>query len=644
MFEEDGLPKIVTKFDDLENPNGSFYRSAIANSLRKMLPKNVLEPCCSIPDFCSHLPLLIKTSKLNTHVTFSILSKYRPNAFKFFYEMISHWLVPGRRLDVPFFQVFDFQMPQHSAEETFTLCELMVHIDNELDLDEINKNFATIDTEIRLGMQSSYYARRILEIKGLAAETKTAMIQEDIVHLINRLPNGFNYDLLTEMQHMLVICRDEFKSIRESRHLSRIISIHYYFRKLLREAVRLASEQRHIYLKLFKAPVHFPQGTKTVLGMVVGIHFLQDKEFFEEKHILSAIQHHIPNAKAVENSFFLNRRGNESICTLYLEVEKSTGEEFSSEEISLLRKELPIDLKDRIEYLMHPIFMPRNEEEIMRNVLSLSNQIKYVDDVPQVIISFDKQTYKELYFTIILVRAVEPNTPSIQDIFKLEKSTLGYIHDREAKTIGYLKKKYAKEATVFGVTITKEQFLRRDHSIDLNKARLAVVSELMRILGDIRDFNGGMISKQNEMIANLREQLENTAKYNELLLENFFYSVTPDIMRTVLDCKILKNLFLLLLESLEKGAAGEENYSFKIRQEPQYVYAIIKTDDCSLKEIMGKAVGPFENSSSKLASSWVLNADTFYLGYIFLSDDPQQQEQFCTVIRDFKIPSQESSR
>lgn len=642
MLEEGHLPKIITRFDDAkDHPNSSLYRSAICNILQKILPMDIYK---SGSDLSNTLPLLVKIqiSSNLTQLSFYVLSKYRPNAFKFFYEMISHWLVPGKRLNVPFFQVFDFQMPQFGNDETYSLCELLVHVDNKSDFEEIHKNYPIIDTEIRLGMQSTYYARRILEIKGLASDTKTAMIQQDIVHLINRLPNGFDYDLLTEMQHMLVICRDEFKSIRESRHLSRIISIHYHFRKQLKESIKAAPEQRHISLKLFNTPVNFPQGHKRVLGMIVGIHFLQDKELFEEKHLLSAIQHHIPNAKAVENSFFLNRRGNESICMLYLEVEKSNGEKFSSDEIALLRRELPLDLKDRIEYLMHPVFMPRNEEEIMRNVLSLSNQIKYVDDFPQVIISFDKQTYKELYFTIILVRAIEPGKPTIQDLFKLQKSTLGYIHDRETKTIGYLKKKYAKEATVFGITITKEQFLRRDHSIDLNKARLAVVSELTRVLGEVRDFNGGMISKQNEMIATLREQLEGTTRYNELLLENFFYSITPDVMRTVLDSQLLKNLFLLFLEALDITFVNGENYSYKIRQEPQYVCVIVKSDECSLKEMLGKETAAFENSSAKLATSWVAVADLFYLGYIFLNDDPAQQAQFCSVIQNFKVPSHDS--
>src|SRR5262249_28102216 len=150
-----------------------------------------------------------------------------------------------------------------------------------------------------------------------------------------------------------------------------------------------------------------------------------------------------------------------------------------------LSKELPIDLKDRIEHLMHPVFMPRNEEEIVRNVLSLSSQIKYIRDIPQLTISFDEQTLTSLFFTVILVRVLKPDSRPIQDTFRRGETFLTYIHDR-CRSLGFLRKKYLKEATIFRVKLAKGKFLRRDHSIDLNKARQAIFDELTRLLGDLR--------------------------------------------------------------------------------------------------------------------------------------------------------------
>ncbi|MEG7679923.1 hypothetical protein U2083_14295, partial [Listeria monocytogenes] len=82
-----------------------------------------------------------------------------------------------------------------------------------------------------------------------------------------------------------------------------------------------------------------------------------------------------------------------------------------------------------------------------------------------------------------------------------------------------MRKKYPKEATVFRAKVGKEQFLRRDHSINLYEARQAVVLELLRVVGDFRDFNGGIISKQNELVSTVKSLLEGKFKYHDLLLE-----------------------------------------------------------------------------------------------------------------------------
>lgn len=643
MLEENCIPRIETCFDSPNGHNNSLYCEAIRNTLRKILPADVFGIKEADADFKADqkehfyacLPLLSNTmsDEVPVNLSFYVLLKYRQNAFKFFFEMISRWLVPGKRLNVVLVYAVDFKMPEISNDELYTLCEIMLHVENRADLEEIQRNLPIIETESRLGVESAYYARRILDVKGQSPDEKTAMVQEYIAYLIRRWPNSFDFDVMTEMQHVLVMCRDDFKMSRSSRHLSRIISIHYLFRKGLRESVRLAPEKRHLNLKLFKTKIQHQEGHKNVLGILVGLNFLKDKEVFEKRHLLTAIQNYIPNAQAVEDTFFANRRGTENICTLYLELEKNNGEEFTSDEIRVLRRELPMDLKDRIEHLMHPIFMPRNEEEIMRNVLSLSNQIKYMRDIPQVTISFDEQTHASLFFTVILVRVVKPGTPAIQEIFKQSDTVLGYIHDR-CKTLGHLRKKYTKEATVFRLKLPKELFLRRDHSIDLYKARQAVFNEICRVVGEVRDFNGGMISKQNELLCMVRSLLGELAKYNDLLLENFFYSLTPMTMRTVLEPEALKKLFLMQLDAIEGGFFNGEGYSLKMSSDPSFVYVMIKAQNRSIKEELSKLFTKLQVQASDLANSYVKVYDTPYIGYIYRCGDPQKQRQFCQVIHN----------
>lgn len=608
------------------------------------------------------------------NISFLAFFKFRPNAFKFFSEMISQWLIPAAfskanlkkaaqqdtlipdfelqskddlfrlkdrsgilpsasfaQLNAMMIHAVDFKIRSINGE-LFTLCEVMIHFDNQEELEQAHANFPALQTEIRLGLQSNFYARRILEIRGLSANAKIGLIQEEIANLISRRPKDFGNDLMNEMQHLLVICRDEFKEIRNCRHLSRIIILKYLFRKSVRAEVKKSPEVRYLRLKIFKALLHSPEKDRSVLAIVAGLNFLTSNEMFEERHLLGAIQNYLPNVRAIEGSFFFNTHGNESVRTFYLEIEKTDGEDFSNDEIRLLRNALPHDLKDRIEHLLHPIFMIRNEEEIMRNILTLSNQVKFLHDLPQVVIIFDEQMEGDLLFTVIMVHLVKGEEKSLEERFKAKKSHFEYIPDR-SKVVGYLRKKYPKEANVFRVKFPKKPFIRQNHSVNLNQARQSVAEELTHIIGEIRDFNGGMISRQYERLCTLRDELQEV-KYNELLLENFFYSLAPDVMRTALPIKVLKSLFLLLLDAIDKNLFNAEEHSLKITIDSKGVYALLKTKDSAVKESIIETLHKSDISNPELTSSFVQVYEMSYIGFYYQSDEEEKQRLFCQLIEN----------
>ena len=618
----------------------SIYTEIIHDAFYKILVEQMrLKDCfCSEitpafrEQFLSMLPIVTKTECHEVPGTLSlfILAKERANVFKFFFDLASGWLLPGRRLNVAMIYSVDIRLPD-IGNDVYTFCEMMIRIESQRELDQIMSNLPAIETELQMGLASSHHARRILEVKGFSNDEKTAVIQEHMAYLIDHRPQDFDQDALTEMQHVLLISREDFKQLRGCRHLSRIIAIHYLFRKSLREAVKKLFEKRYLHLKIFNALIKQGDQSKIVLGVLIGVNFFRDKESLDKIHIIKAIQHFIPNAIPIENSFFSNRRGSELICTLYVEIEKSDGKEFSSEEIKLLRRELSQELKSRVKHLLHPVFMPRNEEEIIRNTLSLSSQISYLRDIPQVFISFDEQTHSNVFFTVILVRVVRSDNKSVQEMFIDRSTCLEYIPDR-VQIVGTLRKKHQKEATIFRVKMVKEQFLRSDHSIDINRARQTVVAELFNIMGDIRDFNGGMISKQNEMLEDLKALLKEDVRYSELLLENFFYSLNPVIMRNVLDPETLKTLFQMLLSKIEERLTGDEMYASSFSTDPFFVFAMIKTDDKGLKDEITGSLNKLQLHSSQLATTSLLIYDTTYLGYIYRSDDTHRQQHFIHIL------------
>lgn len=638
MLPQGCIPRVTASYSSVETENPSLLVEPIKNILRKILPEDIFthEDILKKNEFFqTDLPLV--RHKLSSDkpgfISFYVLHYHREDAFKFFYEMATRWLVPGKRLNPIHVYAADFNMPEIS-KNFFTVNEITIQVDSMEDLIKIHQNLSMFESELKIGIESSYHARRILEVKGLSTDEKISRVQEEIAYLTRRLPQYFTMDLLSEMQQILMISREEFKDLRNSRHLSRIITAQYLHRKWLRECVKLFPEKRHIALKLMRTRLVYSKGKyRNVLGVAIGINFLRDKEVFEKKNLLAAMQKYIPLAQAVKDSFFANRKGEEQICTYYLEIDKEDGSGFTLQEIKTLQEALPVELKDRIECLLPPVFMPRNEEEVMHNVLNLGSQLRYIRDIPQLTISFDEQTDSNLFFTVILVRVTKPDAPSIQHLVSYSDTYLTYIHDR-VKNLGYLRNKYLKEATVFRVKIAKERFLRKNNSIDLYKARQAVFEELSRVLGELRDFNGGMISKQNEILCTLRELIGKGIKSNDLLLENFFYSLTPVIMRTVLQPETLKTLFLMHVEMIEDAFFIGEGPSLRIKCEEDFVFALVKAEDRLIKEELAKIFTRLKISSADLANSYVKIYDAIYIGYIYRCDDPQKQRQFCQIVHN----------
>lgn len=214
--------------------------------------------------------------------------------------------------------------------------------------------------------------------------------------------------------------------------------------------------------------------------------------------------------------------------------------------IEEIKQKLPYEFFHQIERNVHPIFMPRNEEEMIRNLIVLNSEVRHLKDPTQVSIHFDKQTDTDLTFTVLLVK-IHKKEP-LKAL--LEKSKLK-IDIHEVRTIGLIKQKYPKESAVLRITLDKRPFFRVDYSLDLLKARQKVVLALKECIGEFRDFNGGIILKQEEAMKYLKNSIACLTKEKEFLLENYFYSLSPTIMPTILDPSLLKEHFELFYRLLQ---------------------------------------------------------------------------------------------
>jgi hypothetical protein len=618
------------------------YLENIKNLVNKVFPEifDELDNSKKITLLNEALPI-IKWSDinlLNSKFSVTLLCKQRRGAAIFFYDLISRWLVPDNKLPIDLFFMADFLF--EGLNEVVTIAEVVVEITSENDRLEILKNKRVIDTEIRLGVTSDFHANRIMQFKGLSYDKKTSMIQEKIASLIQTRSKDFGQSIFSHMQQFLVTCSDKFKIERDYHHISRIISILFLMKKVLSSKVAEIPGKRHVNLKFLKTKIYSDKGDKEVLGIIVGINFLKEHEVFEKKHLLKAINIFLPDAIEVENSFFIDKNNESQIQTIYFEVEKRSTKDFTYDEIRKLKEELPLEIKSHIERLMHPIFMPRNEEEIVKNILTLSRQLKFVNDIPQVIITFDEQTSSDLSFTVILLRILKAKSPTVADLFKQVDLIVRFVPDR-VKKVGILRRKYLKEANVFKALIPSQNYVRQDHSVDLNKARIDVIDALYRIFGEVRDYNGGMIYKQNEALNTLKSALFQASGYNELLLEKFFYSIRPVEMAVIIPTFSLKSLFLMLSNAIKREETRIKRHSdYLFKKEAKSVYAIIPVYDIMRKKTIKDAISKYYLLSSDFISFDLFFNDIYYLGYIFNNEDDIRQKNFLKIIQqvlDFEI-------
>jgi len=605
-----------------------YYRDGAQDLIQRLVPSDLLESkgislASQRARFADLLPMISWSDLSKAPCTFSVLllCKYRLNACNFFYDMISRWLLPQKRINVELFFASDVRLP-HLTEELLSVAEVVVYLRSAQDVEEVRRNLHSIETEIRLGVVSNYHARRILEFKGLSADGKTAMIQEKIGSLIQSHSKDFDRGIFMQMQQFLVTCRPEFKNARDYHHISRIISNLYSLRKVLKQNIEATGSKRHVSVKFLKTRLEAPKGgvEKPVLGILAGLNFLSDQERFEMEHLVSAIKKHLPDVSLVADSPFVDREG--SIQTQYLEIEKKKGD-FTLDEIHLLRTLLPEQIKGGVERLAHPIFMPRNEEEVLRNIMTLSRQLRFVSDMPQAILSFDAQNGGDLCFTVILAKTAREGDPSIQDLFSKTESGVRFFIDR-IRRVGQLRRKYIKEAAVLRAVVPYAAYLRDDRSVDFYKARETVLTAVCEAVGEVRDFNGGMIHKQSEQLGALKTSLGRLSDAQTLLIEKFFYALMPMEMRTVLETEPLKQFFLLLLQSKKTDLLQRKH-------DAKRAMAVTPLYDAAMRKRISDKLHQLNLPVYQIVSFELEDGDSPFAGYLLFSEDKDLQSRFFSL-------------
>ncbi len=603
-------------------------------------------------------------------------SEFTGGVGRYLCDTFSRWLIPGKFLNISSVHSLSFSFIA-LPETRFFFQQMLVDVHSDDDLLIVKNNSEALRNEVRLNILAVKHARQVVATKKLSSEEKKAIIEENISSVIDRStkdidhknafdqmhnvflhltaedritqikeqflpmfeqrPKAFDRDIYNDIKHFVMLVGEKFMAHHDLRYVSRLISYQYLFRKTLKHMLSGAPDKRHLSFKLLKTQLAVPtenKKAKSVLGIIGGINVLRENELFEERHIVQAIRHCLPHIRKIEGSFILDRRSHDPVRIFYIEIEKKDGSIFTTQEMRELQNNLPREIKESVESVIHPVFMPRNEEEVMRNILLLSQQLKFVSDIPQVIISFDSQNEESLFFTVILLRLHKEKDRPLKELFSSSKTSLT-IKELETKPVGKLRKKHVKESNVFKVSLHKKKFLRKDFSIDLFKARQAVSLELETVFGGIRDYNGGILSKQLEVFQALQELLHE-ATYKDFLLENFFYSLTPPLRQSLIPPSVLKTLFLLMLEGFETNFKSETLY-LKAQTEGDQILIMSASPHESLKDEIIAIVTKLHIPSSDLSYTHVNSYGITCLGYIYQNRSPSERNTFYSAVSNALI-------
>ena len=296
-------------------------------------------------------------------VTLLCKSANGANTGAFFYQLLTRGLLQNKVVTLFSLHQMEFYLGVDALEKWY-VAQVEVLVENEDEDALIREKLPLFARELKLGLSSEKYARDILDSKPLVYDQKISIIRQKLIDITLKFPTYTDQELFVEMSRFLALSEKEFRLQRSYLHLLRLIGAQYNLRRKIIKASRLDFDRRHLYLRLLPTRLDFAFGSKQVLGLIVSVLLQDPQEFFGEKHIIQAIQKFIPRVQAVKNSCYQHTL--EKIQTLYLEVEKTGGGFFTAAEIRLLKNVLAEELKGRIEKLMPPVFMIRNEEEIMK--------------------------------------------------------------------------------------------------------------------------------------------------------------------------------------------------------------------------------------------------------------------------------------
>ncbi|HEY5234860.1 MAG TPA: hypothetical protein VIJ14_01675, partial [Rhabdochlamydiaceae bacterium] len=463
---------------------------------------------------------------------------------------------------------------------------------------------------------------------------KLKNLDQTLNDLISRFPQHLEPSIFKDKDRLLAYFDHEFLRKRSVKHLARLLTAQYLKKKKLLGTIYLSPKTRCIELRIMPTKLEFPFASKWVIGILTQLSLGSRYELFDQVQLLKAVQKIIPELRIVKGSVYVFQEADDSIKTLYAEFEKNGNHFFTLSELKALKTSLEEALFKSIERLVPTVFMTRNQEEALRNILTLSQQIEHGSDLPQVMMSYESQTAEELIFTVICVRVESLDATPVDNLLKQKSSFSQWILERK-QLVKYVQQHQPIFAYIFRVLLTPHPtILRSDGSLNFFAARQKIGNDMKLHIGEFRDFNGGILIKQEEMLHSLKTALPTIAPE---LIENVFYSIAPIEMQAILPLSTLKMLFELFMEVFEKPLVSSADYAYQSSVKDHLLISMVRIPNGTFYEMAKDHLLSFDLPEVKLASIALAMNDSYVFGYLLETENAQLQNRFLESLEKLLV-------
>ncbi|MBA3238029.1 MAG: peptide ABC transporter substrate-binding protein [Parachlamydiaceae bacterium] len=453
-------------------------------------------------------------------------------------------------------------------------------------------------------------------------------VEKNVSRWLTRFKYANDQSVAKDLYLFYLLASKKFFDHRHPSHMSSLFLSIYLMQKTLSQKVAFSPQELHIKVRWLPGTLNFPFSKRSVLGCLVSYNALDKYELFDEENLCLAFQKQYPDVKLVQESLYQHTTKNKNLKIHYFEVEKKDGSDFSLDQQNLLKNNVEERVRNSVQKLSPSTFMKRNEEETYKTMLVLSNEISSLEDLPQAAINLDEHTGKEIIFQVVLVHPAPFHNFSLKERF-LECTFV----PKRMTTVKHLDD-HPIQAQVFSLHLNRTSaFLRTDGSLDFNLARQKVGTLLHSAIGAFRDYNGGLLFKQQEHLGKFKDAFPEA---DQDILEKFFYSIAPLEKQAILDQEILLLFFKFFLDHQKEKLQKKSDFIFYHSQIGENTYLFVKGNDCSLGDTIASFIHDHFFQSHEIAYSILNTLDGIFFTVVLLNPT-EEKEQFFTKLLNQKL-------